>query len=129
MGDRDMFPRTPPSVVTWFKVYAGFLCLLYLVCLAIGVLFLVLPNFIEFNDPDLPAIAVYIYGAVFALLGGTFLVLCALPFFLQPRPWVWIYDMIIICLGMTSACSLPFSILLLVFWLKPETKRYFGKVD
>ncbi len=84
MGDRDMFPRTPPSVVTWFKVYAGFLCLLYLVCLAIGVLFLVLPNFIEFNDPDLPAIAVYIYGAVFALLGGTFLVLCALPFSSSP---------------------------------------------
>jgi hypothetical protein len=27
---------------------------------------------------------------------------------------------------MTSVCSLPFAVALLIFWLKPETKHYFG---
>jgi hypothetical protein len=33
---------------------------------------------------------------------------------------------VIICLGMTSACFLPVCIPLLIFWIKPETKLYFG---
>ena len=41
--------------------------------------------------------------------------------------WLWIYDLIIICLGMTSACFWPAVIPLLIFWLKPETKRHFGR--
>jgi hypothetical protein len=28
---------------------------------------------------------------------------------------------------MTSACFLPFCIPLLIFWLKPEAKHYFGR--
>jgi hypothetical protein len=28
-------------------------------------------------------------------------------------------------LGMTSACTLPICIPLLIFWLKPETKAFF----
>lgn len=50
-----------------------------------------------------------------------------LPLVLGPWPWLWTYDLVIICLGMTSTCILPASIPLLIFWLKPETKRYFGK--
>lgn len=127
--DYQFSPGQPPGVVIWFKVYAGLLCFIYAVMVAIGVALLAAPRFIPFNDPDLPATAVYIYGAIFALLGGLFLVVCALPFFLRPRPWVWVYDLVIIGLGMTSACFLPFSVILLIFWLKPETKRYFGKLD
>jgi hypothetical protein len=30
-------------------------------------------------------------------------------------------------IGMTSCCFLPFLIPLLIYWLKPETKAYFGR--
>jgi hypothetical protein len=52
---------------------------------------------------------------------------CLLPLVLRPQPWLWTYDLVIICLGMTSACFLPACIPLLIFWLKPETKHYFGR--
>jgi len=47
--------------------------------------------------------------------------------FLRPKPWVWIYDLVIICMGMTSACFLPAAIPLLIYWLKPEVKAHFGR--
>jgi hypothetical protein len=40
---------------------------------------------------------------------------------------LWVYDLVVICLGMTSACILPASVPLLIFWLKPEVKSHFGK--
>jgi len=52
---------------------------------------------------------------------------CLLPLFVQPRPWLWTYDLVIICMGLTSACLLPACIPLLISWMKPETKSYFGK--
>ncbi|MGB7159266.1 MAG: hypothetical protein WBD40_14450 [Tepidisphaeraceae bacterium] len=47
--------------------------------------------------------------------------------FLPRRPWVWIYDLVLICLGLTSICCMPATIPLLIFWLKPEAKAWFGK--
>jgi hypothetical protein len=35
--------------------------------------------------------------------------------------------MVLICIGMNSCCLLPASIPLLIFWIKPETKTYFGR--
>ena len=60
---------------------------------------------------------------VFGLAG----VFGAAPF-LPRRPWVWIYDLVLICLGLTSVCCLPATIPLLVYWLKPEAKSWFGRV-
>jgi hypothetical protein len=35
------------------------------------------------------------------------------------------YDLVLICIGMTSCCILPAAIPLLIFWLKPEAKNWF----
>jgi hypothetical protein len=47
---------------------------------------------------------------------------------LPPRPWTWIYHLVIICFGMTSACCIPMCVPLVIFWLKPDTKAYFGRL-
>jgi len=129
MAQPETISATPPGVVTWFKIYAGFLCLIYAICIVIGLGFLLLPSVVVLNSRDFPPLFAYIYGVVITGIGVIFLVGSAVPFFLKPRPSTWIYDLVVICLGMTSACTLPFSIALLVFWLKPETKQYFGKVN
>jgi hypothetical protein len=45
--------------------------------------------------------------------------------FLPKRRWVWIYDLVLICLSFTGCC-IAFGIPLLIFWLKPETKAFFN---
>jgi hypothetical protein len=66
----------------------------------------------------LVATAFLVFGLA---LAGAFL----LPFVVAPKPWVWVYGIVLICLGMTSACILPFAIPLLIFWIKDQTKGYY----
>jgi hypothetical protein len=65
-------------------------------------------------------------GAGCLLIGLALFGACLLPLILRPRPWLWTYNLVVICVGMTSACFLPFCIPLLIFWLKPEVKAHFG---
>lgn len=123
-----MFDSPPPSakvpaVVIWFKVYCGFLAVIYAVVSLVGLPFLL----IDPQELEMEPIAARFIGVLFLGLGLVLLVLSLLPLFLAPRPWVWIYDLVLICLGMTSACFLFFSIPLLIFWLRPEVKQYFGR--
>jgi hypothetical protein len=78
-------------------------------------------------DTEMSTVVARITGALLLVLGLGLFGACLLPLILRPRPWLWTYDLVVICLGMTSACILPASIPLLIFWLKPEAKRYFGK--
>jgi hypothetical protein len=39
---------------------------------------------------------------------------------------VWVYDLVLICMGMTSAGCIPACVPLPIFRIKPETKRCFG---
>ena len=111
-----------PGVVTWFKVYAGILCILYLF-LAFGAFFFIADP----TDVDLSPELAKVMGWVALVMGLGLFAACLLPLVMSPRPWLWIYDIVIICLGMTSACFIPICVPLLIFWLKPEVKLYFGR--
>ncbi|MGP1385004.1 MAG: hypothetical protein ACTS2F_15685 [Thainema sp.] len=121
---QDSLNRPPqrPAVVIWLKVYCGVLAAIYLL---IALLSLV---FFSVNPAELEMTAeeATIIGTIFLLIGGALFIVFLIPIFLRPRPWLWIYDIVVICLGFTSFCILPFSVALLIFWLKPEVKRYFG---
>ena len=109
--------------MVWFNAYAGFLCLLYLLTASASLIFF----FADPADIEMPAAAARGLGVVFLAMGLVLFAACLLPLMIRPRPWLWTYDLVVICLGMTSACFLPACVPLLIFWLKPETKRYFGK--
>ena len=118
------YPPAPrPAVVGWFKAYCGVLCAMYLFSTALSAVFFVVSPV----DLDMSPTEALIVGGLLLTVSLPLLAACALPFFLRPRPWVWVYDIVIICLGMTSACCLPACIPLLIFWLRPEVKRYFGR--
>jgi hypothetical protein len=119
----DTAINQPPKVLLWFKIYCGFLCLLYLALVAFSLFFF----FADPSDTELSEIEARITGVLMLVIGVALFVVCLLPLILTPRPWLWTFDLVVICLGMTSACFLPACIPLLIFWLKPETKRYFGK--
>lgn len=115
--------RPEPPVIKWFKVYAGVLSVIYFLVLVLGF-------FILMSDPapgDTTALQRAVGLTIFFGVVGLLLAAFVVGLFLQPRPWVWIYDLVLIVSGFTSCLTLPFSIALLIFWLKPETKAYFGR--
>lgn len=114
---------TPPPVLRWFKVYCAVLCAIYALVAAAGIAVLLV-------DPaalDMPPLVARATGGVLFAMGALLMAATAAPFFLAPQPWVWTYDLIVICLGLTSACFLPACIPLLIYWIRPEVKAYFGK--
>ena len=124
-GEPPEIPNSPPAVVGWFKVYCGILCLVYAATAAASIYFFI----VDPAEVELGTVATRLIGGLLLLLGLALFAACLLPLLLTPRPWLWTYDFVIICLGMTSACFLPVCVPLLIFWIKPETKRHFGKVE
>jgi hypothetical protein len=112
-----------PGVITWFSVYCWILCIMYFVVMAVAIIMLV-------GDPakfGVPAAQACFQGVFLLLVGGIFFAAGLLPLLLRPRPWLWVYDLIVICLGLTSCCFWPICIPLIIFWIRPEVKQYFGR--
>ena len=117
-------PQRSPPVLLWCRLYCGLMTLALLpfpvVCLAAALF----PQWLA--DAEHSVAETRLMGAVmfvpFAIPTLAFLA----SFFLPRRPWVWVYYLVLICLGMTG-CLLPACIALLLYWLKPEVKVYFGR--
>ncbi len=113
---------TRPPVVNWYTVYAIAMAVLYLFVLLGGILFLSLdPEVLEVEPME-----ARVNGVVFTSLGAVFTLLFALAPVLPRLPWVWAYKLVTICLSLTSCCCLPAAIPLLIFWLRPEVRQYYG---
>jgi hypothetical protein len=121
--DVDLGPPRMPGVWTWFVVYSVLMALLYVLVAVFGGIMLLIPE----SELEGDATGARIFGVILIVVGLVFTLPFAVAPFLPKRPWVWVYDIVLIAVGMTSACTLPATIPLLIFWLKPETKRFFGK--
>ena len=107
----------------WYRVYCGSLMVLYLLFTFLGV-------FIAAFAPatrDSSSEENFILGIVYAVMGAVFFIVFAVALFLPRKPYNWIVGIVMMALGMTSCCFLPFLIPLLIYWIKPETKAYFGR--
>lgn len=113
---------TPP-VYTWYVVYCVLMALLYVFVLLMGIAFL----FIE-PDQDMSEMEAKVMGVMFIIIGVVLVVPYAIAPFLPRKSWVWIFGLVLICIGLTSACCLPVCIPLLIHWLKPEMKAFYGRV-
>ncbi|MEM7014656.1 MAG: hypothetical protein AAF585_24610, partial [Verrucomicrobiota bacterium] len=108
-------PGERPNVVLWYKVYAwlgvvgGFLISIVGVVLLFGAEI--------FPDDTMTAedkMMFPIMGVVYIVMG----LITTVPFFIgaltKQKSWQWTYNLVIICLGLTS-CSIVFSLPLLIF--------------
>lgn len=107
----------------WYRIYCGALAIMYLLLTALGVfLAAYAPPTRQYNADE-----TFIMGIIYAILGVVFFVVFVVALLLPPKPYNWIVGIVMMALGMTSCCFLPFLIPLLIYWVKPETKAYFGR--
>ena len=126
MAPPELPPAVPrPKFMTWYNVYCGFMAALYLLVIGAGVFFLLI-------DPgllDMEAGLAIVLGVIYLAMGVVLAALFGAAPFLPPRPWSWVYGVVCIGIGLSSPCCMPASIPLLIYWIKPETKAYFGRGD
>lgn len=117
-----------PPVVTWYNVYCGAMALLYGLVAVLGVVFLYLGmNEPTLVDEEFEAAELLMIGLICLAMGIVLMVPYAAAPFLPQKSWVWIVGIILIAVGLTSCLTMVVSIPLLIYWLRPETQRYFGR--
>ncbi len=116
-------PATP-GVWTWYVVYCVFMGLIYLLCTSAAVLVLVFADTIAADDPEINAIETRLFSSIMCAVSLPLMLLFATAPFLPRTKLAWIWGFITIGIGMTSACCLPVTIPLLIFWIKPGTKDF-----
>jgi len=124
-------PYTRPGVVLWFKIFCGFMIAVYLLVAGMGAVLLAMPD--AFTDPNAGFASnqpsdhteALILGGIYLTLGAVLAIAYAIPFFLGRRKGTWVYNLVMICLSMTSFCCLPAAIPLLIFWIKQETRDWY----
>ncbi len=113
----------PSGVLLLFRIYCGFMVLFSLALIGIAAMFVVayLSNPQVQNDPDgfIVIVIALIYGGSGIVLG----IIYGIGIFFCKGKKGWVYGIVLIVIGMTSCVSWPFSIPLIIFWLKPENKR------
>ena len=119
----DFIVPAEPGVIKWFKIYCVFCCLSNFIGVLVAWWFFLVPPE-GMSEREANFTGVFILGASFFAMAAY-----ALPFCVEWRRWVWVYGLVLICFGMTSACLLLACVPLLMSWIKPETKRYFARLD
>lgn len=114
-----------PSIVTWQHAYCVFMCVVYVLTIAMGAFMIVFRH--EGADRRNTAEELLVMGVALAGLGVVLALAYGVAPLLDPAPWLWTYHLVLIALGLTSACCLPICIPLLIGWIKPETKAWFGR--
>jgi hypothetical protein len=115
--------ETGRKTFNWYRVYIGAMALLGLGISALG---LALAYFQPASSGQVANQAL-ITGIMYAIFGAFSFAIHAAALFLPPKPYNWIVGIVMIGLGMTSCCLWPFTIPLLIFWVKPETQAYLGR--
>lgn len=128
----------PPGVLVWYRVYCGVMCVLSFVDVVAGLALLLFRAYLTPADlpadgpePGEPSLALLlsvgpVLAAVFIGMGLLMTTLFALTFFLPRTPWAWVYHLALIGLGLADCCLFLPCLFLMIFWLKPENRTYFG---
>lgn len=107
----------------WYRIYCGVMAALYFFVSVMGIFLAMFANQVPDQRPE----QTLIMGIVYAVVGAVFFLLYLIALVLPPKPYNWIVGIVTIAIGMTSCCLWPAVIPLLIYWIKPETRKFFGR--
>jgi hypothetical protein len=119
-------PGSRPQVWWFYVAYCAFMSLLYAATTVGGVFMLAFAPELARADESAPPGQWMMMALMLIGMGVPLAAAYAAAPLLPKRKWAWIYGIIAIGIGLTSACTLPAAIPLLIFWLKDDTKFFYG---
>ena len=123
-GDTVPMTDEPPKAVTWARLYAGAFTVMYVLCVIGGVAMLA----VGLSSGSRKAGEAIVQGAVMAVVGLPLAVLSGIATVGAGRRSKGMYTLHLVLqgLGCTSCCCLPLAVPVLIQWLKPEVKTWYG---
>jgi hypothetical protein len=117
-------PAAVPPVLFWYKLTMGLTAVMY-VMLGIGsVAALAFADSIA--DAEMSADEWRLMSVFMIVISMPLATAYALPLFLRPSKGAWVFGIVLMALLMSSCCYWPACIPLIIYWVKPETRAYFG---
>ena len=107
----------------WYRVYCVSLAALYALVATFGLIV----AYLQPATNNQSAEESLIMGLIYAILGTIFFAIFLVASILPPKPYNWIVGIVMIAIGMSSCCTWPAVIPLLIYWIKPETREFFGR--
>ncbi len=97
---------------------------LYVMVIIGGIAMMTFSSTIAEGDPTTSPEQVMVVGGVYTLIGMVLSVLFAVPFFWRRGNGEWIFQVILIVIGLTSCCTWPATIPLMIFGSSSETTSF-----
>lgn len=120
-----MEEERPPEAVYYFRIYAILMLLTLLAGFGFGLWTMLEPLMKGGGAPVRPG--EWIGGFIIAGMAGAVMVPHTVVLFGGRSKWVYTLGLVLIGLNILWGwCCLPITIPLLIMWMKPETKRWFG---
>lgn len=124
----DVMAGTPagesqaPPVWKWYLLFCVAMALSFLPLVLLGFDFLSNGQRYREMSPQ----EAQVMGFIFIGMGVVLFAIYGAAPFLPRRKWAWIVGLVLIVFSMSGACCLPAAIPLLIFWIKPENKVFYG---
>jgi hypothetical protein len=125
-GTEYVAEERAPEGVVYFRVYGVLACVLYGLVALMGGALLVSPLFLDRSAIADTGVGFLVAGGFYACVGLAHVVPALIALCAGRRPWVHVLGIVVLGMGMFNVCCLPINIPLLVVWMKPETRRWYG---
>jgi len=115
----------PPEAIYYFRIYAVIMLLILFGSFGTGLYMMLGP--LMRGSSGSAATGEWVVGLFIAAISFVIIIPHAVVLFAGRAKWAYTLGIILIGLNMLwNTCCLPITIPLLVVWMKPETKRWFG---
>jgi len=116
----------PPEAVYYFRIYAVLMVLFLMLLSGYGLYLMLSP--IMNGSTGSAATGEWVIGLILFMFTFCFLVPHVIALFGGRRRWVYTLSMILIGLNLLTGnfCCMLVTVPLLIYWMKPETKRWYG---
>ena len=114
-----------PGVLAGYRAYCVFMALLYFALVGVGI-FLLAADGTLLNDLDMSSFEATLTAIVTIVICAPLMVGFGAGLFVPRTKFGWTVGLVLICIGLTSACCMIVCVPLLFYWLKRETKAFFN---